>query len=181
MTKNLMALALSGDDLDAVDAALTTLESRLAGLISLRVETHCGIARMGDKSETFCRQTLASVAQHPQIVPPGFDLAEAQADLAAADALHPRLLRLRRLTERAEDSELALGCDVMVAALQGDALLKAAGRAEWMEEVRQGLLARFDRTQHPVEPTVPGEGWIAMTVGGVHGAADAGGASSSGR
>ena len=130
MTKHLMSLALSADDLDAVDAALTTLEARLAGLISLRAEGQCGMAKMGDSSEAFCRQTLARLAQNPQIVPQGFDLAEAQADLAAADALHPRLLRLRRLSERAEDSELALGCDVMVAALQGHALLEAAGCAE---------------------------------------------------
>jgi hypothetical protein len=157
MTKNLMSLALSAEDLHVVDAALTTLESRLAGLISLRVETHYGMARMGEKSEVFCRQTLASLAQNPQIVPPGFDLAEAQADLAAADALHPRLLRLRRLTGRAEDSELALGCDVMVAALQGDALLKVAAGADGREGVRQVLLARFDRTQHPVELMVPCE------------------------
>lgn len=127
MTDGLMSLALSADDLDAVDAALTILETRFAGLISLRPDVPCGWARMGAKSEAFCRQTLAMLAQNPQVVPPGFGLAEAQADLAAADALHPRLLRLRRLSGRAEDSELMLGCDVMVAALQGHALLEAAG------------------------------------------------------
>ncbi len=158
MTKNLMSLTLSADDLDAVDAALTTLEARLAGLISLRVETHCGMAKMGDKSEAFCRRTLAGLAQNPQIVPPGFDLTESLADLAAADALHPRLLRLRRLAERAEDSELALGCDVMVAALQGDALLKAAGRADGLEGLRQGLSARLDSAPHRTELTAPSQG-----------------------
>ncbi len=127
MTDGRMSLALSADDLDAVDAALTVLETRFAGLIALRVEERCGLAKMGDRSEAFCRRTLAMLAQNPQLVPPGFGLAEAQADLAAADALHPRLLRLRRLSGRAEDSELMLGCDVMVAALQGHALLEAAG------------------------------------------------------
>lgn len=127
MTENLMSLALSADDMDAVDAALTTLEARLAGLIALRVEGCRGMAGMGEKSEAFCRRTLAMLAQNPRMVATGFDLAEAQAHLDAADALHPRLLRLRRLAGRAEDSELALGCDVMVAALQGHALLEAAG------------------------------------------------------
>lgn len=127
MTDGRMSLALSADDLDAVDAALTILETRFAGLIALRVEERCGLARMGDRSEAFCRRTLAMLAQNPQLVPPGFGLVEAQADLAAADALHPRLLRLRRLSGRAEDSEVMLGCDVMVAALQGHALLEAAG------------------------------------------------------
>jgi hypothetical protein len=122
-------LAFDADDLDAVDAALDALESRLATLVLLRPEVDRGWARMGEKSEAFCRQTLAAIAERPQPQPlsPEFDLKRAQDDLAAADALHPRLLRLRRLADRAEDSELALGCDVMVAALQAHALLDAAG------------------------------------------------------
>lgn len=125
MDKDPIPLALTADDLEAVDAALMSLETRLQALISLRPDIHRGLARMGEKSETFCRQTLATMAVQPQSVSPEFDLAGAQASLAAADALHPRLLRLRRLAEHAEDTELALGCDVMVAALQGHALLAA--------------------------------------------------------
>lgn len=130
MAKHQMSLALSAEDLDAVDAALTTIEARLAGMISLRVEGHYGMAKMGDGPESFCRRTLTRLARNPQVIPPDFSLGDAQADLAMADALHPRLLRLRRLSDRAEDSELALGCDVMVAALQGHALLEAAGCVE---------------------------------------------------
>lgn len=126
MDEDGVSLAFSAEDLEAVDAALDALELRFAALVSLRPETDRGWARMGARSEAFCRQALAAVAG--QTVPVEFDLARAQADLAAADALHPRWLRLRRLADRAEDSELALGCDVMVAALQARALLEAAGR-----------------------------------------------------
>lgn len=125
-----LPLTFAADDLDAVDAALTTLEARLAALVSLRPEVRQGWARMGEVSERFCRQTLAAMAERPSLSSLSsltFDLSRAQADLAAADALHPRLLRLRRLADRAEDSELALGADVMVAALQAHALLEAAG------------------------------------------------------
>jgi hypothetical protein len=158
MTKNLMSLALSADDLDAVDAALTTLEARLAGLIALRVDERRELAKMGDKSEAFCRQTLTILVQNPQIVPPSFDLDEAQADLAAVDVLRPRLARLRRLTERAEDSEMALGSDVMRAALEGYALLKVSGRNQGLEGLRQGLSARFGRTARRAEPPASVEG-----------------------
>ena len=126
MTKNLIALAQAADDLEAVDAALTTLEMRLTGLIALRVEEHHALAKMGRKSEKFCERTLTLLAQNPQIVPPGFDLTEAQAGLAAMDVLRPRLVRLRRLGGRAEDSEMALCNDVMGAALEGHALLKVS-------------------------------------------------------
>ena len=127
MTKNLMALAQAADDLEAVDAALTTLETQLAGLNLLRVEEHHALAKMGRKSEKFCERTLTLLAQNPHIVPPCFDLAEAQAGLVAMDVLRPRLLRLRRLGGRAEDSEMALCSDVMSAALEGHALLKVSG------------------------------------------------------
>ena len=77
------------------------------------------------------------MAAQPQAMVPDLDLAAAQADLAAADALHPRLVRLRRLAERAEDTELALGSDVMVAALQIHAWLEAAGCVQETVELRR--------------------------------------------
>lgn len=137
MDQEPMPLAFAADELDAVDAALATLELRLNKLISLRPELQCGWARMGAKSEAFCRQTLAAMAAQPRTMSSEFDLARAQADLAAADALHPRLLRLRRLSERAEDTQMALGCDLMVAALQGQALLQAVGCDEMQTVQRE--------------------------------------------
>lgn len=68
---------------------------------------------MGDKSEAFCRQSLLLLVTNPQVVPPSLDATEALADPQALDALRPRLDKLRQLTERADDTELALGSDVM--------------------------------------------------------------------
>lgn len=128
MMKNLMLLALSAEDLEAVDTALTTLEMRLTGLIALRVEESHELAKMHGTSEAFCVRMLTALAQNPQIVPPDFDLAVAQASLVAMGVLRPRLVRLRRLGGRAEDSEMALCSDVMSAALEGHALLKVSDR-----------------------------------------------------
>ncbi len=158
MTQNLMSLALSAADLDAVDAALSALEARLTGLVALQPDDRRGLTKMGDKSEAFCRQTLTVLAQNPQVIPPSFDLVEARADLAAVDVLRPRLARLRRLTERAEDSEMALGSDVMIASLEGYALLKVSGRNQGLEGLRQSLSARFGKTARRAEPPVPAGG-----------------------
>lgn len=132
-----LSLTFAAEDLAAVDAALDALESRFGMLISLRPDIQLGLARMGEKSEAFCRRTLTAMAAQPQCMVPDLDLAAAQADLAAADALHPRLVRLRRLAERAEDTELALGSDVMVAALQSHAWLEAAGCVQETVELRR--------------------------------------------
>ena len=100
---------------------------------------------MGDKSEAFCRQTLNVLAQNPQVVPPGLDLAEAQRDLANLDALRGRTTRLRQLLGRAEDSEMALGSDVMTASLEGYALLKVMGKGSGLEALRKSMSTRFAR------------------------------------
>lgn len=143
--QNLISMTLSPSELQEVDAALETLRRVFAPMISLEAQQRRELTKMGGKSEAFCRQTLTVLAANPQIVPPNLGLAEAQADLAALDALRPRLLLLQQLTERAEDSVLALGSDLMQVALEGYSLLKVSGRSESLKGARQALSARFAR------------------------------------
>lgn len=91
MSQNLLSLTLSDAQLQTVDDALLALEGALAGLIALDGDERRGLARMGAKSEQFCRQTLNVLSQNPQIVPPSVKLADAQEDLVALDRLRPRL------------------------------------------------------------------------------------------
>ncbi|MBN8481311.1 MAG: hypothetical protein J0L88_06955 [Xanthomonadales bacterium] len=107
---------------------------------------------MGVKSEAFCRQALSLLGQNPQIVPASVPLAEAEADLVALDPLCPRLLRLRRLSERAVDTKLALGSDVMATSLQAYALMKVAGKNQGLEALRKGLGSRFAKSPRTPEP-----------------------------
>ncbi|MBN8452373.1 molybdopterin-dependent oxidoreductase, partial [Accumulibacter sp.] len=136
MSQNLIALNLTPDDIAAIDAALATLESRLAGLVELSPEERRSLAKMGDKSEAFCRQTLIVLDQNRQIVPAGLDLAGAESDLQQLDLLRPRLARLRRLKTRAEDTEMALGSDVLSAALEGYALAKVFGKGAGLDALK---------------------------------------------
>ena len=145
MGQNLISLELNEAELAAIDAALTALEGQLGGLIDLDAERRRSLTKMGDKSEAFCRQTLNLLAQNPQLVPPGLGLAAAQRDLAALDVLRSRTHRLRQLLGRAEDSEIALGSDIMSVALEGYALLKVMGKGSGLEALRQDIGARFVR------------------------------------
>src|SRR5690348_10393331 len=119
MPQNLVSLTLTDNQLESVDQSLGNLEVQLSGLVALNSEQRRSLARMGEKSESFCRRTLSLLDQNPQVVPPSVALAEALGDLAALDRLRPRLQRLKRLFERAVDTEIALGSDVMSTALQG--------------------------------------------------------------
>ena len=81
MSQNLVTLNLTDAQINAVEAALTELETQLAGLIALLPQQKRKIQKMGRKSEAFCRQTLRVLEQNPQIVPPNMSVPDALGDL----------------------------------------------------------------------------------------------------
>ena len=149
--QNLSSLVLTDAQVQAAEASLFDLEFQLRDLIALSTSKRRTIIRMGDKSEAFCRQALGVLAQNPQVVPASVDLSGALSDLAALDRLRPMLHRLQRLTERAQDTEMALGSDCMNVALAGYALLKVAGKNQGLEGLRKELGSRFFKTARTTE------------------------------
>ncbi|CAJ0778030.1 hypothetical protein [Ralstonia chuxiongensis] len=145
MSQNLISFQPSAADLTAVDAALKTLEEKLAGLIDLSIEQRSTLMKMGDKSEAFCRKAVEVLGNNPGVLPANFSLAELRRDLAGFDTLRPRLVRFEKLYEKMRDSQLALGSDLMTGSLEGYAFLKVAGKGEGLDTARQALSARFSR------------------------------------
>jgi hypothetical protein len=158
MSQNLISLKLSDADWADIDAAIGVIETKLGGLITLDAEQRRQLTKMGDRSEAFCRQTLVVLAQNPQVIPPSLDLPEAQDDLGALDALRHRTTRLHQLLGRAEDTEMALGSDVMTASLEGYALLKMMGKGSSLEALRKEISARFARTSKKGSTAAPVDG-----------------------
>lgn len=146
MSQNLISMTLNDAQLQAVDEALTALEALFNQLVDLSADERRALNKMGDKSEAFCRQALTVMAQNPQMLPASVDLAEAQRDLHALDVLRSRGARLRQLLGRLDDTEMALGSDVMSASLEGYALLKVLGKGSGLDELRKGMSARFNRS-----------------------------------
>ena len=141
--QNLISLNLTAQDLADLDGALETMRRVFASLVTLQPQQRRDLMKMGDKSEVFCRQTLTLLTANPQIVPPNLGLAEAQADLAALDQLRPRLMVLRQLLEKADDTEMALGSDIIGVALEGYGVLKVSGKDEGLKSARRELSARW--------------------------------------
>jgi hypothetical protein len=151
MTQNLISLNFSAEELQAVDAAIGELEARLSGLIALTKTQKVTVRKMGNKSEAFCRQAMRVLEQNPQLAPPNLVAATPLADLTALDQLRPRMVRLARLSERAADTDLALGSDVMDASLKVYGLLKLTGRSEGLDGLRREMGTRFARGSRSAE------------------------------
>lgn len=138
MTQNLISLDLT-DELPQFDAALDTIDRILKTFVSLDAEQVRRLTKLGDKTESFCRQTVAILDQNRQALPPGFDLEELKRDLIAFDLLRQRLNRLEALTSKCADTQVALGSDILSASYDGYALLKVFGKADNVAPLRDSL------------------------------------------
>ena len=147
MRQNRIALNYPQSSLDAIDAALDVLDTEFANLIGLTNDERRQLNKMGDKSEAFCRSTLGLLGEAPEVVPPGLNVTDALQDLAQLDFIRGRTRRVRRLLGRLEDSETALGSDVMTASLAGYAMLKVMGKGSGLEALRGGVARRFTRSR----------------------------------
>lgn len=147
MSQNLIDLEISADALAALDATLASLEGQLSILRGLDSDQTRLLVKMGDKSEAFCRQAVIAFSQNADVLPRNFDVAAYQRDLAALDALRPRRQRVQRLLELLEQTEMALGSDLMTASLDAYAVLKVAGKGTGLDGMREMLSARFNRSR----------------------------------
>ena len=149
--QNLISLHLSAQDLADLDAAIATVRRVFTPFIGLEAEDRIEMKKMGPKCRDFCEQTLNLLASNPQMVPPNLGLDEALADRTALEQLRPRLQQLRQLVERGDDTEMALGSDMMAIALEGYRLLDVSGKGEALKSARRELSARFARKRREPE------------------------------
>lgn len=135
-----------------------SLETGPAGLLALTPDQRQQLTKMGDKSEAFCRKADAVFGENLAILPANFDLAAYRRDLATLDALRPRLARLSKLSQRGDDTQMAVGSDLMTNALEGYAVLKVTGKGQGVDELRRMLATRFARGPRPPStPVTPAE------------------------
>lgn len=142
MPQNLVSIDLSADELAAMDQAIATLEALTKPFITLSADDKKNLVKMGDKSVAFCQQTALVLEQNKDVLPQSFDYSEMEDDLAAYAALQSRALRVREVLAKIDDTQTALGSDVMVAASEGYALMKLFGKAEGLSELQQAMRVR---------------------------------------
>ena len=153
MTQNLISLDFGVDDIAAIDKALDILEAKFDRFVTLTPDQIRRLNKMGDKSEAFCRQATVVLEENPQLIPPGFSVAELRQDVTDLDLMRPRFLRLRELLQKVDSTEMALGSDIINAALEGYGYMKMGGKSAGLDGLREGMNARFgNRRGKPGNP-----------------------------
>lgn len=143
MSQNIVDITFEETALADVDAALRTVDAGLTGLIALDPVKRRRLHKRGDKSEAFCRLAVDVLMANPQILPPTFDLAALQRDVAALDALRSRTVVMMRLYQKMLDTEMALGSDIMSNCVEGYQLLKLAGKSGGLDTLRKQMSVQF--------------------------------------
>ena len=136
MLQNLISLTIAPERLKSIDTTLTALESLFDDFIEPSVAQRRELLKLGPRSEVFCRETLSVMERSPGALPVDFDMDAVREDREALDQVRPILSRLRMLTSRANDTEMALGSDLYKAALDGYRFAKATGSGAMLDELK---------------------------------------------
>lgn len=146
-TQYLAIPALSTDQLSVIDAASVELETTTVGLNALTEEQKQQLRTMGPRSESFCRNALNLMQQHPQLLAPTIPLAAVLAELKVYDEMRPRVARLVALVARLIDSQYARSSNIMSVALEGYNQLRRLGRTAGLKQACDELGVLFSRSR----------------------------------
>lgn len=149
---NRVSATLSDADRDAVLAAINTIKSKLPFLVDLSPDDRRTLAKMGDKSRAFVDKAFQAAQQNPTALPGAFDIGEFEKDNALFQQLMQIAPAMTQLTEKFDDTTMALGADLFAEALTVYGFLKAAGKGAGLDDLRASLGQRFARASKPAPP-----------------------------
>jgi hypothetical protein len=135
---------LSQEDVVAVKAALETINQKLPFLINLNKDEVQSLFKLGSKSVDFVQDAASAVENFPSILPPSFDKTEYTKDTSLFKSLNEIKLLVDSLSEKIEDTMMAVGSEAMGASLEVYAYVQTASdRTLGLKSVAEKLKDRF--------------------------------------
>ena len=133
-------------DIDAIKAALVTINTKLPFLITLDAEERKTLFKLGPKSADFVQDASGASINFPNILPASFDKAEYAKDTALFKTLADLKFLIDSLQEKLDHTYMAVGSEAMVASLEVYAYVQtAADRTPGLKTVAEKLKDRFKR------------------------------------
>ncbi len=150
---------LTEADLREIKAALATIETKLPFLVHLTVEERRKLFKMGNKSLAFVSNSLTVAQSNPDILPASFDLNEFSSDYQLAATLTDVHLRLQQLSEKVDNTLMAVSSEAMTSSLTVyDYVKTAAKKTPGLKTIAEQLGERFkaSRAKAPKDTAAPG-------------------------
>jgi hypothetical protein len=139
-----ISVSLVQADIDAVKTAIATINTKLPFLITLDGGEIKSLIKLGSKSADFVSDASAAVAAFPQVLPPSFDKVEYGKDTALFKILSDLKLQIDSLSEKLDNTYLAVGSEAMSASLEVYAYVQTAkDRTPGLGSVADKLKERF--------------------------------------
>ena len=123
------SFAIPNDDLQAVQAAVQTLQAKLVPhLVNIGSDEKRALTKMGSKSVDFVSKTLTYANTNPQFKPAFVDIDSFSNDVTAFGVLRSLQQPLSQVADMLDDSMALTGSDAMNAALAYYQSVKTANK-----------------------------------------------------
>jgi len=152
---NLVSIQIPQEDLDAVKAALTTIEEKLLPhLVDLTKEDRKGLPKMRDKTVPFVEKALEYAETNSQLVPAYLNVPEMRTDFNAVGTLTELYRRVEQLYDTLDDTILLSGSEAYKSALNFYKAVKNAAKAgaHGAEVISNDLKQRFEKSKEKKNP-----------------------------
>lgn len=140
------SFAIPDDDLQAVQAAVQTLQAKLVPhLVNIGPDEKRALAKMGSKSVDFVSKTLTYASTNPQFKPAFVDIDDFSQDVSAFGLLRSLQQPLSQIADMLDDSLALSGSEAYAAALAYYQSIKTAAKMNvpGAATIADDLAARF--------------------------------------
>jgi uncharacterized protein YejL (UPF0352 family) len=139
-----ISATITPEKLQEIKAAIATIHANMPFLVSLTPDERRKRVKMGDKSLAFVNNSLSVTQNNSEVVPASFNIAEFNRDYQLTIALTEVLNLLEQLTEKVDDTLMAVGSESMASSLLVyDYVKTAAKHAPGLKSVADQLGERF--------------------------------------
>ena len=145
ITDNKLSIVLTQTQIDAVKAAIATIQTNLPMLLGLTLDERKTIPKVDVNNKIFVEDAITAMDNNPSFLPAYFNVAELKKDLTLYQQLDPLLVEIYKLAEKIDDTQMLAGSEAYVTALAAYRNFEAAAKAgiQGADTVYELLKARF--------------------------------------
>lgn len=149
---------LTEEDVAEIKQAIALIDDKLPFLINLSQEERRRLFKMGDKSLGFVNNSVTAAQSNRDILPSSFDVEAFVSDYRMVNMLNDLLIELRQLSEKVDDTLIAIGSETMTNSLAVyDYVKTAAKNRPGLKHLAEQLGERFKAIRNkPPKSDSPG-------------------------